>query len=346
MECRSVKYVSFVVLVGLFCSLFVLPRAVDAKEWPSVSIVFSDIPAMDTIPIQAAVLKLRERGIPVKSHYFKSDQLANQAVVGGQVDLGSGTPYGIIQRLNKQEKKTEIRFFLQRSILEYVPVVRKSRYKSWKDLDGKEIVVHSRASGTEAQARMAEKLYGIKFSKVKYVPGTEVRGNAMMQGKMDASIIGLFTTNMLMERQPGEWLVLPLRGVSATDDALYGRKDWLEKNQAVVREIIKEILNMYRRCMADASYAGELFKQYSLMPDLPPEIVKQIPTYWKTVALRGLRSVNGGGEAAAKTDLNFFHIAGQLKGRVEDLKVEDFWYLKPLNDVLDEIGRVNIDYQE
>ena len=40
----------------------------------------------------------------------------------------------------------------------------------------------------------------------------------------------------------------------------------------------------------------------------------------------------------------FFQIAGQLKGEAKDLKVEDFWYLKPLNDVLDEIGRINIEY--
>jgi len=344
MECRSVKYVSFVVLVGLFCSLFVLPGVMEAKEWPTVKIAFGDIPAMDTIAIQSAIVRLNKRGIPIKSHYFKSDTLANQALVSRQVDLGSGTPYAIIQKMNK-EGKAELRFFFQRMILQYVPVVRKSKYKSWKDLNGQEIVVHARASGTEAQARMAEKLYGMKFSRIKYVPGTEVRGNAMLRGTINASIIGLFTTNMLLEKQPGEWLVLPLEGVTATDDAIYGRKEWLDKNKAVVRELIKEILIIYRRMQADTSYANELRKQYNLMPDLPPEIVKQIPNFYATAARRKLYSLNGGGEKAAKVDLNFFHIAGQLKGRVEDLRVEDFWYLKPLNDVLDEIGRVNIDYQ-
>jgi len=342
---RALKNLSVAMVLGLICSLFVFPGAAEAKEWPTVKLALGDIPAMDTIPLQAAIVRLQERGIPIEPHYFKSDQLANQAVMSGQVDLGSGTPYAIIQRMNK-EKKAEIRFFLQRLILQYVPVVRKSKYKSWKDLNGQEMVVHSRASGTEAQAKLAELLYGIKFSRIKYVPGTEVRGNAMLKGTIDASIIGLFTTNMLMEKQPGEWLVLPLEGVAATDDAIYGRKDWLDKNQEVVRVIIKELLTMYRRVKADPSYAQELHKQYNLVPDLPPEIVKQMPTYYATAALRGLNPVNGGGEEAAKVDLKFFHIAGQLKGPVGDLKVEDFWYLKPLNDVLDEIGRVDIEYRE
>ena len=147
-----------------------------------------------------------------------------------------------------------------------------------------------------------------------------------------------------MEKQPGQWIVLPLEGVSATDDALYGRMEWLVENEAVVKEIIKEILLMYRRIQADPSYANELRDQYQLMPDLPAEIVKRIPSYYKISSERGLYSVNGGGIQAAKTDLEFFQIAGQLKGEAKDLKVEDFWYRKPWNDVLDEIGRINIEY--
>jgi NitT/TauT family transport system substrate-binding protein len=340
---KSGKYLLIVVVCLFMCALFVDTGPVKAEKWPTVRMAFGDIPAMDTIALQAAVKRLNERGVPIKSNYFKSDQLSNQAVVSKQVDLGSGTPYGIIQKMN-QTGKGKLRCFFQRQVLQYMPVVRKSKYKSWKDLDGQEIVVHARASGTEAQAKTGAKQYGIKFSKIKYVPGTEVRGNAMLKGTIDASVIGIFTTNMLMEKQPGQWLVLPLEGVSATDDALYGRMEWLVENEAVVKEIIKEILLMYRRIQADPSYANELRDQYKLMPDLPPEIVKQIPSYYKISAERGLYSVNGGGMQAAKTDLEFFHIAGQLKGEVKDLKVEDFWYLKPLNDVLDEIGRIKIEY--
>jgi len=234
--------------------------------------------------------------------------------------------------------------FFQRLILQYVPVVRTSKYQNWKDLDGEEFVVHGRGSGTEAQVKTAEKNYGIKLSQITYVPGTEVRGNAMMKGTIDASVIGLFTMNMLMEKQPGQWKVLPLEGVSATDDALFARLDWMQENEAVVGELLKELLIMYRRIQADPSYANELRDQYNLMPDLPSEIVDQIPSYYTTASRRGLYKVNGGGEQAAKTDLSFYHIAGQLRGDEGSFKVDDFWYLEPLNNVLSEIGHVSINY--
>ena len=340
---KSSKHLLVGVVSCLICAALAVAGPAEAQS--TVNIAFGDIPAMDTIAIQAAVKRLQERGIPVKSHYFKSDQLSNQAVLSGQIQIGSGTPYGIVQKMNQTGKAT-LRFFLQRQVLQYMPVVRTSKYKNWNDLNGQEMVVHARASGTEAQAKMAEKIYGIKFSKIKYVPGTEVRGNAMLKGTIDASVIGIFTARMLMEKQPGQWRVLPLEGVTASDDALYAKMEWLEKNEAVVRDIIKEILLMYRRVQVDPSYAAELRKQYNLVPDLPPEILNQMPDYYETASKRQLYQVNGGGEPAAKTDLGFFHIAGQLKGSVDELKVEDFWYLKPLNDVLKEIGRVDVKYEK
>jgi NitT/TauT family transport system substrate-binding protein len=100
---------------------------------------------------------------------------------------------------------------------------------------------------------------------------------------------------------------------------------------------------MYRRVTADPSYAEELRKQYNQVPDLPSEIVAQMPAYYKTAAQRQLYPLNGGGEDAAKVDLEFYHEAGQLEGEVKDMKVEDYWYLKPLSDVLKEIGEIKME---
>ena len=340
MDYRLTKVFRETIVLLLICACLISPDDVRAKD---INIAFGDIPAMDTIADQAAILRLQQKGIPIKPHYFKSDQLSNQALISGQVEIGSGTPYGIIQRMNR-EKKMEVRFFFQRFVLQYMPMVRKSKYKSWKDLNGQEMFVHARASGTEAQARMAEKVYGIKFSQLKYVPGTEVRGNAMLQGTIDASVVGIFTANMLMEKQPDQWHILPLEGITGTDDALYARKDWIEKNQDAVRAIIKEFLLMYRRLTADPSYPEELRKQYNLIPDLPKEIVAQIPAYYKVAAQRQLYPLNGGGEKAVQVDMGFYHVAGQLEGALENLKGEDYWYLKPLKDVLNEIGEIKIEH--
>jgi ABC-type nitrate/sulfonate/bicarbonate transport system substrate-binding protein len=341
MKDLSVKVLAGMVVLSLICAWLISPAGVRAAE---IKMAFGDLPSMDTIADQAAIVRLQQRGIPIKPIYFKSDQLANQAVIGGECEIGSGTPYGIIQRMNK-EKKIELRFVYQRMINQYMPLVRKSKYKTWKDLNGQEMVVHARASGTEAQAKMAEKIYGVKFSQLKYVPGTEVRGNAMLQGTIDASIVGIFTANMLMERQPGQWIILPLEGVAGTDDAVYTRMDWLAKNEEIVRMFIRESLLVNRRLNADYTYAEELRNQYKLLPDLPKEIEAQIPIYYKIAAQRELYPLNGGINAA-KTDLEFYHVAGQLEGSLEDLKVEDFWHLKSLKDVLQEIGEIKVEHPQ
>lgn len=336
------KWISVLLIVTMVASLCMAVAAEETK-WPKVRLAFSDIPAMDSIAFDAVCERLREMGVPLEVYYFKTDELTNQAVVSGQCDIGSGTPYGIIQRMNEQG--IPIRFFFQWVKLSYIPVVRKSKYQSWEDLDGHEIAVHARASGTEAQVKMVEELYGIKFSRITYVPGTEVRGVAMLNGTMDASFLGLFTANWLMKEAPDEFMILPFEGVAATDDALYARLDWLKENEEVVRLIMKEALKIFRRVTADPSYVLELRRQYNLLPDLPPEIEAEIPVYWPIVAQRGLRAINGGSEEAAKVDLHFYSIAGQLEGPLEDLKVDDFWYLQPLNDVLEEIGRISVDYE-
>jgi NitT/TauT family transport system substrate-binding protein len=31
-------------------------------------------------------------------------------------------------------------------------------------------------------------------------------------------------------------------------------------------------------------------------------------------------------------DLEWYHKAGHLTGKLSDLKIEDFWYMKPLKD--------------
>ena len=58
---------------------------------------------------------------------------------------GVGTPYALIQKV-----KAPIRMFYQLSQLRFYPIVNSEHYKSWKDLDGADIAVHGRGSGTES----------------------------------------------------------------------------------------------------------------------------------------------------------------------------------------------------
>ena len=43
---------------------------------------------------------------------------------------------------------------------------------------------------------------------------------------------------------------------------------------------------------------------------------------------------------SVKQDFSFFTGSGSLEGKAADLKVEDYWYLDPLDRALDKLGRM------
>jgi len=66
--------------------------------------------------------------------------------------------------------------------------------------------------------------------------------------------------------------------------------------------------------------------------ELPEEILDELDGFYTDAVAGGLYDVNGGGEKAAKADMEWYSKAGQLEGPAWVLKVEDFWYLEPLNN--------------
>ena len=56
---------------------------------------------------------------------FKSEEIATQAVINGQADIGQGTPYAVVEKLN-----VPIRFFCQFSSLQFYPIVNQEFYES------------------------------------------------------------------------------------------------------------------------------------------------------------------------------------------------------------------------
>ncbi len=87
--------------------------------------------------------------------------------------------------------------------------------------------MHSRGSGTEAIMQLMAEKHGIKYSNVSYVPGSEVRAGALLQGSVKASIVDSANRRMIMEKAPGKFIVLPMEGVSATDEALFANTEFL-----------------------------------------------------------------------------------------------------------------------
>src|SRR5690606_19183393 len=141
----------------------------------TMHIAFGDIATIETLPFQIAIERAKERGVDIQVSYVKSEDIASQAVVGGQADVGVGTPYALLQKV-----KAPIRMFYQISSLRFFPIVNTEFYKTWKDLDGQEIAVHSRGSGTEAIMELMAQRNDITYGSISYVPGSEVRAGALL----------------------------------------------------------------------------------------------------------------------------------------------------------------------
>lgn len=316
-------------VAAALCFSAALPGSAFADQ---MRIAFGDIATVESLHLLAAIERAKEQGVDVQVTFLKSEDIAAQAVVSGQADIGIGGPYALLQKV-----KAPIRIFLQLSKLQFFPVVNSEFYKDWKDLDGQEVAVHSRGSGTEAIMRLMADKNGIAYSNISYVPGAEVRTGALLQGNVKATIVDSSGKRILEKEAPGKFIFLPLGEVSATDEALFANTDYLTKNQKDVEILIESILTTWREVAADPKAAMALREKYKLLPDATPEMVEDIDPYFAEAA--PTLPVNGGGEDAARDDFDFYTISGALEGKAADLKVEDFWDLVPLNHVLEKIGK-------
>lgn len=301
----------------------------------AIHVAFGDVPEADLLNFLAAVSRAEKRGVKVKITYLTSEDIAAQAVVSGQADIGVGTPYALIQKV-----KAPIRMFFQLSALRFFPIVNTEFYKTWKDLDGADMYVHARGSGTEAIMNLMAQKNGIKYKTMSYIPGSSVRAGAMLQGRIKVTIVDSERRRLLLRKGKGKFALLPLPEINASDEALYANTDFLKSQSGAIDILIEELLNVWREINKNPEAILGMRKQYNLLPDMPKKDVADILSYYKETVGTGAFSNNGGGVKAVKGDFEFYGFAGTIKGDLSKLKVEDFWYLDPLNKALDKLGRM------
>lgn len=320
MKLRTKLFVNVLVVTGLF---WALAGDIQAQGRTKIRYALGDVISIDELPLLIAIEHAKQRGVDVDVTAFKSEEVATQAVINGQADVGQGTPYAAIQKLT-----VPIRFFYQLSSLLFFPVVNKESYKGWKDLDGQEIAVQGRGSGTEAIMLLAAKEHGIKYKNVSYVPGSQVRALALLKGNIKATILDAPNKNLVIKDGGDKFIILPLGNVKASDEALFATTDFLDKNQAGVTIFLEELVKVNRAINANPSWILEQRKKLGLLKDLPAKMEGEILPFFQEAVKNGVFPNDGGGESAAKSDLEFFRLSGALQG--ENLKTADFWHLAPL----------------
>nr|CRH05143.1 Conserved exported protein of unknown function [Candidatus Magnetococcus massalia] len=305
-----------------------------AKPLPPLRIAIGDVPSVEFINLQIAVERLRQRGITVQLSFMQSEKLAARAVHHNLADVAVGTPYQFVQR-----EKRSLRMFVQLSKLRFHPVVSRNLYPDWQSLDGAEVYAHGPGSGTASLLNIMARRHNIQYAKMHYLPGSAVRAQALLSGRIHATIVDSTRRRLLQERAPERFLFLPLEDVSATDEALYGKLETLKQKRATLAKLVEEILTVWRQTIADPQFISEQATQMGLINQLSVDDQKSLLSHYQDAVATHTFDPNGGDQACVAQDFAFFTAAGTLQGDPAKLRVEDYWYFAPLNQALQSLGR-------
>jgi NitT/TauT family transport system substrate-binding protein len=276
--------------------------------------------SVETLAMAIAFERAKEKGVDVKITSFSKEELAVQAVISGQAQIGIATPYSVMQK-----SQGTIKNLVTLTRLVFFPVVDKATYKSWKDLNGQPFTFHARGSGTEAIGNIMAKRQGIQFGQRNYISGSDNRIVALMNGQIKATILDLANTNILMEKAGDRFAKLPGVDNPASDEILFARTDWLDKNKDKADILVAEFVKLWDEMQKNPGIIEQERVKRGMLKDLPKEVVEKTTAFYTTGVKEGLYKAGGGD--AAKSDFEFYGEAGQLTG--SNLKVEDFWYLAP-----------------
>ncbi len=301
-----------------------------AGDGDRIRVALGDIESVETLALFVALERVREEGVEVELTELADEDLANQAVVGGQADVGLGAPYALIEGSD-----APLRIFCQLTAARFFPVVDQATYPDWQSLDGETFTVHSRGSTTEALANIVEEEEEIEFGEISYVSGAEVRATALLRGNVKATVLDIPNTNYVMEQSPGTFHVLPTPEIDASDEVMFANSDWLEANPDNVQVLLEQLLTVWREIAADPQFVIDERERLGLLEDLPEDLEAELLPYYEQGVEEELFTQDCGGETAAEADFEFYAAAGQLEGDPSSLEVEDFWNLEPADAALE-----------
>lgn len=289
-----------------------------------IRIALAETPSDEVAAFFVALDRAKANGLDYEWVAFSDEELAIQAVLSGQMDIGFGTPYSAMQK-----SKAPLRIVFQVSKLKFFPVTSQ-KYSKLEDLDGQPILLHSRGGGTDSIANVIEDRVGITLGERTYIAGSSNRIVALIGGQTDATIVDLSNKNKLVRQEGDKFNVLPMFEVDASDEALFANLDWIKANEDDVDIFVKALVSVYRDMAEDPTVISRETDPDGPIGQLPKEVLDSLDEFYAEAVAGGVYDPDGGGAKAAQADMEWYSAAGQLTGDLSDLNIEDFWYLKPL----------------
>jgi len=298
-----------------------------AAQAEPIKIALAETPSDELAAFFVALERAKANGLEYEWTAFSDEELAIQAILSGQMDIGFGTPYSAMQR-----SRAPLRIIFQLSKLKFFPVAVEE-YTELNQLDGQPIMLHSRGGGTDSIANVIESRMDMKFGERSYVPGSSNRVVAMLAGQAQATILDLSNKNKIIAEAGDRFNVLPMFDVDASDEALFANLDWIQENSEQVNILVAALASVWQDMAEDPTIISRETNPDGPIGQLPAEILATLDDFYTEAVEGGLYDPNGGGRTAAMADLEWYSASGQLDGDPAEMNIEDFWYLAPLDAV-------------
>jgi NitT/TauT family transport system substrate-binding protein len=320
---------------GLLGSLLVLAVGLlptgKAQAQKKVRFAYPSSADMGDIPSLLAWEQLKKQGIEVTPTFFPKTELAVQAVVAGEADIGSAAGIAVVKAV---ESGMNIRIIGEQVRNEWQLVTPVS-LKDPKQLDGKRVGYHAPITVTEALVKWMAQHYKITPNWM-IIPGSDVRAEALMRGQLDATPAEIGDVINILNAKPGQFHVMI--SYAKTFPQLIGsmyfaRADYVQKNAATIESVLEAVLKAHRDAEDRPSSVRE--NALRLLPETKPELVDAIAGTYKELRIW---DVNGGaGKERGDASIKFFEESGLLKKDV--ISYKQAFDTAPLEKVLKKIGR-------
>ena len=303
----------------------------EAQAQKKVRFAYPSSADMGDIPSLLAWEQLKKQGIEVIPTFFPKTELAVQAVVAGEADLGTAAGIAVVKAV---ESGMNLRIVGEQVRNEWQLVTPVS-FKDPKQLDGKRVGYHGPITVTEALVKWMANHYKITPNWM-IIPGSDVRAEAIMRGQLDATPAEIGDVLNILQAKPGQFHVLISYAKifpQLIGSMYFARADYAQNNSALIESVLEAILNAHRAIEERPGLVKE--NAVRLLPETKPELIDTIAATYRELRIW---DINGGaskdrGEASIK----FFEESGLLKkGAVSYAQAFD---TGPLDRVLKKIGR-------
>ena len=323
---------SLVRLSGLLIVLAVgVAMTGPAQAQKKVRFAYPSSADMGDVPSLLAWEQLKKQGIEVVPVFFPRTDLAVQAVVAGEADIGSAAGIAVIKAV---ESGMNVRVIGEQVRNEWQLVTPVS-IKDPKQLDGKRVGYHAPITVTEALVKWMAQHYKIAPNWL-IIPGSDVRAEAIMRGQLDATPAEIVDVLNILNAKPGQFHVLISYAKifpQLIGSMYFARADYLQKESAAVDSVMEALLRAHRN--AEERPASVRENALRLLPETKPELIDAIAANYKDLRIW---DINGGaGKERGDASIKFFEDAGLLKkGAVSFAQSFD---TGSLDRVLKKIGR-------